>query len=106
MAALAAASLPLARRHLRTPPQVALAADSSIDAVAALSRAGAGLTLLPLHLAADGLAAGRLVAPLRESVAPGPEVRVRDARRTLAPARVRAAIGALVAGLPAALRVR
>lgn len=87
-------------RALVTPSRVAIESDS-IDAVAALVRAGAGVALLPRHLVEKDLEAGALVALLPHLVGGGPAVSVCYAGRKLVPRRVRALIDHLVEALPA-----
>lgn len=86
-------------RALVTPGRVVLESDS-IDAVAAMVRAGAGVGLVPRHLVERDLAAGALVALLPHLVGRGPAINVCYAGRSLVPRRVRALIDHLVTSLP------
>ena len=87
-------------RALVTPSRVAIESDS-IDAVAALVRAGAGIALVPRHVVERDIDAGTLVALLPDLVAEGPAVSVCYAGKKLVPRRVRAVIDHLVEALPA-----
>lgn len=89
------------RRHLVEPSHAGLESDS-IDAVAAFARVGAGVAVVPRHLVAADLAAGRLVELLPRALGPGPELHVCYGARALMPARVRALVDALLAALPGA----
>jgi DNA-binding transcriptional LysR family regulator len=90
---------PTARGELTllTPDHAALESDS-IDAVAAMVRAGAGVGLVPRHLVARDLQRRALVALLPNLVGPGPVVSLCHAGRRLMPRRVRALIDHLVHG--------
>jgi DNA-binding transcriptional LysR family regulator len=83
-----------------TPAGSALESES-IDTIAALVRAGAGVAELPRHLVDRDLEAGRLVALLPHLIGNGPIVSVCYASRQLMPRRVRALIDHLVHELPA-----
>jgi DNA-binding transcriptional LysR family regulator len=86
-------------RQLVTPTRVSFESDS-VDTVAALIRAGAGVGLVPRHLVERELDAGRLVALLPGLVGKGPIVSVCYAGRKLVPKRVRTVIDHLVRRLP------
>jgi DNA-binding transcriptional LysR family regulator len=87
---------------LLTPDHAALESDS-IDAVAALVRAGAGVGLVPRHLVAGDLERAELVALLPDLVGRGPVVSLCHAGRRLMPRRVRSLMDHLVSTLPVAL---
>ncbi len=87
-------------RRLVTPSGSAFESDS-IDTIAALVRAGAGVAVLPRHLVDQDLEAGRLVRLLPRLIDSGPTVSVCYASRRLMPRRVRALIDHLVKELPA-----
>jgi LysR family transcriptional regulator, regulator for bpeEF and oprC len=84
----------------RLIPEHATLESDSIDAVAALVRAGAGVGLVPRHLVARDLGRGALVAVLPELVGRGPVVSVVHAGRRLMPRRVRSLMDHLVKALP------
>ena len=88
------------RQHLIAPEGCVLESDS-VDAVAAMVRAGAGVALVPRHVIAHDLDAGRLVELLPGRVGAGPQVHVCYAARALMPRRVRALVDALLRDLPA-----
>jgi DNA-binding transcriptional LysR family regulator len=87
-------------RRLITPAGCAVESDS-IDTVAALVRAGAGVAVVPRHLVDRDVDAGRLVALLPHQIGAGPIVIVCYASRQLMPRRVRTLIDQLVRELPA-----
>jgi len=88
------------QRRQFEPANPAVVSDS-IDAVAALVRAGVGIAMIPRHLVEADLRERRLVALLQSRVAPGPTVHVCYSHRELVPQRVRALIDWLVQTLPA-----
>ena len=89
------------RAELVAPSACVLESDS-IDAVAAMVRAGVGVAVLPRHVVEGDLRARRLVALLPRKVGAGPAVHVCYGARALMPRRVRALVDALVQALPAA----
>jgi DNA-binding transcriptional LysR family regulator len=88
-------------RRRQFEPAGSVAESDSIDAVAALVRAGAGIAMLPRHVVEADLRERHLVALLPPRVAPGPAVHVCYTHRELVPRRVRALIDWLVQTLPA-----
>ena len=86
------------RQHL-LPVGAAVESDS-IDAVAALVRAGEGVGLVPRHVVASDLDTGALIALLPDLVGSGPSVSVCYGAREWMPRRVRALVDHLVAALP------
>jgi DNA-binding transcriptional LysR family regulator len=88
-------------RRRQFEPASSVADSDSIDAVAALVRAGTGIAMVPRHLVEADLRERRLLALLPPGVAPGPAVHVCYAQRELVPRRARALIDWLVQNLPA-----